>query len=163
MNLVGSTDREAIEGHVQDSLAAAARVPAGARLVDLGSGAGFPGIPIALTRPDVSVTLLETRERRVSFLRHVERLVEADFAVIRGRIEDTPEERFDVVTLRAVADPLKAVPLGLPWANDNGEIWVWTRLRPDSLPWSPHAGIDLGERGAVLRFHARAVSRGTIA
>ena len=69
MNLVGSTAPEEIELHIRDSLAAAAQLPAGCALVDLGSGAGFPGIPIALARPDVRVTLVETRERRVSFLR----------------------------------------------------------------------------------------------
>ena len=59
--------------HVEDSLAAADCLPEGSEIVDLGSGAGFPGVPLALSRPDLRVTLVEIRERRVNFLRHVVR------------------------------------------------------------------------------------------
>lgn len=159
--MVGSIDPDEIEVHIQDSLAAADSVPSGARLADLGSGAGFPGVPIALARPDVRVTLLEVRERRVSFLRHVARSVDAEIEVLRGRIEDGPPEPFDLVTLRAVASPEQAVRLGVPWAKPDGEVWIWTTTPANSLPWAPIGRIDLGDRGAVLRFHASAVSRGT--
>lgn len=161
MNLVGSTDPDEIQVHIRDSLAAADSVPRGARLVDLGSGAGFPGVPIALARPDVTVTLLEVRERRVSFLRHVARSVDAEIEVLRGRIEDVPSEPYDVVTLRAVASPAEAVRLGRLWAKPDGEIWIWTTAAAHSFPWVSCGRIDLGDRGAVLRFHADAVSRGT--
>ena len=161
MNLVGSTSLEEIEVHIQDSLAVAAAVPRDALLVDLGSGAGFPGIPIALSRPDVRVTLVEVRERRVSFLRHVARLVSPSFEVLRARIEDGPGVPFDIATLRAVAPPEEAVPLGAAWVRPEGEVWVWTTIDPRVLPWPHEDRIELPERGAVLRFHAAAVSRGT--
>ena len=62
-NLVGSSEPAALARHVEDSLAVAGYLPDGARVVDLGSGAGFPGIPIAIARPDLLVTLVEIRER----------------------------------------------------------------------------------------------------
>jgi 16S rRNA G527 N7-methylase RsmG len=54
---VGSTAPEALERHVADSLAAAAFLERGIRVVDLGSGAGFPGIPLAIARPDLSLSI----------------------------------------------------------------------------------------------------------
>ena len=161
MNLVGSTSPEDIEVHIRDSVAVAAAIPRDARLVDLGSGAGFPGIPIAISRPDVRVTLVEVRERRVSFLRHVARLITPGFEVLRARIEDGPVAPYDIATLRAVAPPEEAVLLGAAWVRPAGEVWVWTTVDPQSLPWPPEDRIDLPERGAVLRFQAAAVSRGT--
>lgn len=90
--------------HVLNSLAVSAFVPSDAAVVDVGSGAGLPGIPLALARPDLMVTLLEPLERRAAFLGvAVEELGLADrVRVIRGRAEEH-KGRYDVVTCRAVA------------------------------------------------------------
>lgn len=92
------------ERHIFNS-AAVARLPAqGARVVDVGSGAGLPGIPLAIARPDLSIVLLESLLRRASFLGEVvsELGLGDRVQVVRGRAEEF-EERFDVVTARAVA------------------------------------------------------------
>ena len=162
MNLVGSLEREALETHLADALAAAPHLAAGARVVDLGSGAGLPGIPLAVARPDVAFTLVEIRERRVHFLRHVVRVLELETRVERVRLEDPPDQAFDVATLRAVAPPAVALASARPWVADQGEIWIWTREPAGSLPWPVHASIPLpGDRGAVLRVQAREVPRTT--
>ncbi len=92
------------ERHILNSVAVAPLVGAGARVVDVGSGAGLPGIPLAILRPDVSVTLLEPLLRRFTFLEEVvaELGLGAQVSVVRGRAEEH-EATYDVVTCRAVA------------------------------------------------------------
>ncbi|MGY2001518.1 16S rRNA (guanine(527)-N(7))-methyltransferase RsmG [Blastococcus sp. SYSU DS1024] len=97
------------ERHVLNSAAVAEAVPRDARVVDVGSGAGLPGIPLGLARPDIALTLVEPMARRVEFLEEAV----ADLAgpsiwrVVRGRAEDrsvvAAVGRVDVVTARAVA------------------------------------------------------------
>jgi 16S rRNA (guanine527-N7)-methyltransferase len=74
-----------------------------ARLIDVGSGAGFPGLPIKILRPDLHVTLIESNQKKVTFLREVIRsLTLTNIDVFHGRAEDYAEATGDVVTLRAV-------------------------------------------------------------
>ncbi len=126
MNLVGSLERVDIEVHFEDSLAVVDQIPKGIRLADLGSGAGLPGIPIAIARPDLDLTLVEIREKRVHFLRHIVRTLGLDIRVERRRLEDPPPERFDIATMRAVASPDASQKLGVPWLCSDGELWIWT-------------------------------------
>jgi 16S rRNA (guanine527-N7)-methyltransferase len=99
------------ERHVLNSAAVAEAVPEGAHVVDVGSGAGLPGIPLGLARPDVRLTLVEPMARRVEFLEEVVAELAApaglEWRVIRGRAEDRSVAgavgRVDVVTARAVA------------------------------------------------------------
>jgi 16S rRNA (guanine527-N7)-methyltransferase len=99
------------ERHVLNSAAVAEAVPAGARVVDVGSGAGLPGIPLGLARPDVELTLVEPMARRVEFLEEVVGELAGPaglrWRVIRGRAEDRSVlgavGAVDVVTARAVA------------------------------------------------------------
>jgi 16S rRNA (guanine527-N7)-methyltransferase len=73
------------------------------RLIDLGSGAGFPGLPIKIWRPDLRVTLIESNQKKATFLREVARSLELkDVAVFGGRAEGYSGDRAGVVTLRAV-------------------------------------------------------------
>jgi 16S rRNA (guanine527-N7)-methyltransferase len=101
------------ERHILNSAAVAEAVPEGARVVDVGSGAGLPGIPLGLARPDVTLTLVEPMSRRVEFLDlAVAELARArgrdqPWQVVRGRAEERPVVaavgKVDVVTARAVA------------------------------------------------------------
>jgi 16S rRNA (guanine527-N7)-methyltransferase len=74
------------------------------RVADIGSGAGFPGIPLKLWRPEISLTLVESNHKKATFLREVGRtLTLTDINILNVRAEDVPvDQRFDVVTLRAV-------------------------------------------------------------
>ncbi|NEK84910.1 16S rRNA (guanine(527)-N(7))-methyltransferase RsmG [Blastococcus saxobsidens] len=97
------------ERHVLNSAAVAEAVPAGARVVDVGSGAGLPGIPLGLARPDVTLTLVEPMARRVEFLEEAvaDLAGSSSWRVVRGRAEDrgvvSSVGPVDVVTARAVA------------------------------------------------------------
>jgi 16S rRNA (guanine527-N7)-methyltransferase len=159
MNLVGSTDPAALERHFADSLAAAVHLPMSARVVDLGSGAGFPGIPIALARHDLRLTLVEVREKRLAFLRHVVRELRLEVEVRAASIDSGPEEPFDFALLRAVAPPERSLEIGARWVRPSGQIWIWAG--PDGALPGAHA-LPLASGGNILRVRAADFSRGTI-
>jgi 16S rRNA (guanine527-N7)-methyltransferase len=72
-------------------------------LLDFGSGAGFPGIPIAICRPEIRVALAESQGKKASFLREAVRTLKLNAEVVQQRVESLPpERRFSVVTMRAV-------------------------------------------------------------
>ncbi len=118
--LIGPREADRLwERHVVNSLAVSPFIADGSAVVDVGSGAGLPGIPVALARPDLAITLLEPLERRARFLTlTVEELgLTERVRVIRDRAE-THGGFYDVVTCRAVAPLTKLLawtaPLFLP-------------------------------------------------
>jgi 16S rRNA (guanine527-N7)-methyltransferase len=103
INLTAIRDEDGIlSRHFVESIACARALPAGiATLLDFGSGAGFPGIPIALCRPEISVTLAESQGKKAAFLQEALRVMGLSATVHSGRAEALAAE-FDCVTLRAV-------------------------------------------------------------
>jgi 16S rRNA (guanine527-N7)-methyltransferase len=109
--------------HLLNSAALAEFVPAAAKVIDVGSGAGLPGIPLALARPDLHVTLLEPMSRRVSFLEEVVAdLGLGGVQVRRGRAEDVPARSIDVAVARAVAPLDRLVAMTLPMLRRGGRL-----------------------------------------
>ena len=110
LNLSAVRDEEGIlSRHFVESIACAQALPAGiATLVDFGSGAGLPGIPIALCRPGIFVTLAESQGKKAAFLQEAVRVLGLTAAVHVGRAELLTEP-FDCVTLRAVDRMAEAV------------------------------------------------------
>ena len=112
MNLTAITDDEGVaEKHFADSLLPLTMValPAGASLVDVGSGAGFPGLPMALARPDLQVTFLDSLQKRLTFLAQLTQKLEVPARMLHARAEDAGQdpqyrEQFDIATARAVAN-----------------------------------------------------------
>ncbi len=150
------------ERHVLNSAAVAEAVPAGARVVDVGSGAGLPGIPLGLARPDVALTLVEPMARRVEFLDEAVAALAAahgrPWRVVRGRAEErsvvTAVGPVDVVTARAVAPLPRLVG------------WCRGLMRPGSQLVALVGARALGELPAMVPdleaagmrdVHARAV------
>lgn len=117
---------------------------------DVGSGAGLPGIPLALTRPDLEITLLEPLLRRTTFLEEVVRLLGlANVTVVRGRAEEVLGKLppVDVVTARAVAPLERLAGWGLPLLRPHGEMAV---LKGDTAEEELRAArAALGRLGAV--------------
>lgn len=105
MNIVSKNDLDSLlERHILDSLTPIAFIPETGRLIDIGSGAGFPGIPIALIRPQIKITLLESRHKKVLFLREARnRLNLENVSIEEGRLEDfAPASLYDIATIRAL-------------------------------------------------------------
>jgi 16S rRNA (guanine527-N7)-methyltransferase len=99
-------------------------VPEEASLVDIGSGAGLPGIVLAIVRPDITVTLLEPLLRRTTFLDEcVDELKLSNVEVVRGRAEELAGKQvFDVVSARAVAPLDKLLTWSMPLLRDGGQL-----------------------------------------
>jgi 16S rRNA (guanine527-N7)-methyltransferase len=96
---------------------------AAARLADLGSGAGFPGIPIKLWAPQISVTLIESNHKKATFLREVARsLTLTDINIQNTRAEALPPSSFDVVTLRAVERLHEVLPVAADLLAPGGRL-----------------------------------------
>jgi 16S rRNA (guanine527-N7)-methyltransferase len=103
---------KAVSGHLLDSLAVSPYVT-GTRVLDVGSGAGFPGIPIAVARPDIQVVLLDSSHKKAAFLRQaVAELQLKNTAVICERVESwQAAEKFDWIISRALADIAEFIAL----------------------------------------------------
>jgi 16S rRNA (guanine527-N7)-methyltransferase len=112
--------------HILNSAALGELVGDGERVADIGSGAGLPGIPLALAAPGVRVILIEPLLRRADFLTEATQLLGMDTAVIRGRAEDPAVQReageMDVVTSRAVASLDKLTRWCFPLLRLNGRM-----------------------------------------
>jgi 16S rRNA (guanine527-N7)-methyltransferase len=128
VNLTAITDpNEAWSRHVLDALTLApllADLPAGARVLDVGSGGGVPGIPLAIARPDLRVTLLDATEKKIAFLRAVvTELGLANVDAVCGRAEEVELGAvFDVVVARAVAKLPTLLGWTAPFAKRGGQL-----------------------------------------
>jgi 16S rRNA (guanine527-N7)-methyltransferase len=106
-----------------EGLAEARRPTAETRLADLGSGAGFPGIPIKLWAPNIALTLIESNHKKAAFLREVARaLTLTDINIQNARAETLPPSTFDVVTLRAVERLAEVLPVAAALLAPSGRL-----------------------------------------
>ncbi len=118
--LIGPREGDRIwDRHIFNCLPVTQLLPQGASLFDIGSGAGLPGIVIALARPDLKVTLIEPLERRVEFLKEATAGLEIE--VIRGRAQDVKKSA-DFVTARAVAPLEKLKKISWHLLKTNGAL-----------------------------------------
>ncbi len=118
--LIGPREGERIwERHIFNCLHITTLLPEEASLFDIGSGAGLPGVVIALARPDLKVTLIEPLERRVEFLK--EATAGLDIEVIRGRAQDVKKSA-EYVTARAVAPLEKLKKMSWHMVKTNGSL-----------------------------------------
>ena len=125
--LMGPRERPRLwDRHVLNSAAAASHISSGESVVDIGSGAGLPGIPLALARPDLRMSLVEPLLRRATFLEEIVDVLGIDVRVIRGRAEEKGVIRqagqADVVTSRAVAPLGKLAAWSAPLLRTGGRM-----------------------------------------
>jgi 16S rRNA (guanine527-N7)-methyltransferase len=129
-NLVRFGSRaELVERHIHEALAAAPLLEGRGRLLDVGSGAGLPGVPLLAVRPQWRGVLLEPRQKRWAFLRTVVRELGLSADVVRLRYQDFAlAGTYDRITCRALGGQRAF----LAWARDRltttGEVWLWTTV-----------------------------------
>src|SRR5262245_20720153 len=161
--LIGSADPVwIVERLVLDSLLFLRVLPSTAqRILDLGSGAGLPGVPLKIVRPDIELTMIEARHRRASFLSTVVRELALDrIRVVHARAEEVVSEfmgAFDAVVMRCAGKAERIVPLAMKMVRAGGVIVVSGPPRPSTRPdggdWVTVAGVKPREtrRFAVIR------------
>ena len=124
--LIGTREAPRLwERHVLNCAVVQELIPSGARLVDVGSGAGLPGLCLAIARPDLSITLVEPLERRVTWLDEVTAdLALQNVRVVRARAEQARKDvgPVDVVTARAVSALVGLMDITLPLLKGSGEL-----------------------------------------
>lgn len=128
-NLTSITDPlEIAVKHFLDSIAPAPIIPPDASLLDIGSGGGFPGIPLKILMPSLSVTLIDASRKKVSFLKHVIRMLDLDnIEACHVRAEDLSgnnifEKTYDVIISRALSSTVNFVQMSLPLLTKEGFI-----------------------------------------
>jgi 16S rRNA (guanine527-N7)-methyltransferase len=162
INLTAITeDRDMVIKHVLDSLAyrkGFAPAP-GLKLLDMGSGAGFPAIPLRLAHPEIAVTLVESIKKKASFLRHIIRTLKlSGINVVDKRTEELADSllaTFDVVTARAFADVGTALAAGTPFLKPGG-LMVLSRGPEESVgdQQMARAGVILEKRIPITLPHS---------
>ncbi|MCC6763318.1 MAG: 16S rRNA (guanine(527)-N(7))-methyltransferase RsmG [Deltaproteobacteria bacterium] len=120
------SSRELVDRHLLDSLAISPLLPLRGTVVDLGSGAGFPGLPLAIVRPHQPFVLVESKQRKASFLSEVRRTLGLhNVEVIAGRAETPPSgyvHQAAVVISRAVWSDEGLVAVAAAWVNEDGML-----------------------------------------
>lgn len=130
------------ERHVLDSLRGAACMPAGARrILDLGSGAGLPGVPVAIAIPDARVTLAERRRNRAAFLEFVVDELSLDNVLVHAGDATDLAGPFDACLARAFGDAEEAWRMALPRLSPGGVLLYWAGRSFDPGRGAPEGAL----------------------
>jgi 16S rRNA (guanine527-N7)-methyltransferase len=165
INLTAIRDpEECVTRHFGESLFLAKSLPLHGSLLDIGSGAGFPGLALKIVFPGISITLLEPVAKKRAFLKEAARACGFTHVEVRGdRLEDfvhaTPAPAFDFATMRAVGSLDVLVPIAAKCIKANGKLLLWlsqeqaARLAPIGcgIAWSEPLHIPLTRTGEVWR------------
>ena len=146
-----------------EGLAEARSPKAEARVADLGSGAGFPGVPIKIWAPNITLTLIESNHKKATFLRELARtLTLTDVNIQNARAETLPPSTYDVVTLRAVERLPKVLPVAAMLLAPNGRLALLisssqldsTRSTLPDLTWAVPISIPNSQSRILLAGQA---------
>ena len=145
---------EVAEKHFFDSIAATLFLGQEKSLVDIGSGGGFPGIPLKIMNPSLKMIMIDASRKKVNFLKHVIRMLKLEnIDAVHARVEDLKADqsfskRFDIVISRAFTDLSRFVDLSWPLLNVNGRIYAMKgkHLEMEITP-------DLSERFECNTYH----------
>ncbi|MEA2019245.1 MAG: 16S rRNA (guanine(527)-N(7))-methyltransferase RsmG [Campylobacterota bacterium] len=119
-NLTASLKDEEIQNNIVDSIYPLKFIDDFSSLVDIGTGAGYPGMLLAIARPETKVTLVEPRAKRVAFLNFVKSALKLENVIIlQNRIEDIKAQNFDIITSRAVTNTTLLLELTEHIKDDN--------------------------------------------
>ncbi len=136
MSLISSRDESrVVERHFLDSLESIKFIPEGAKILDIGSGAGFPGIPIKIVRNDIHVDLLEPKLKKFTFLNHLVETLELSVGIYEERVEyfssDNSENRdiYDIIFSRSVGNLKWFTKAVIPILLPDGKIITYKGSR----------------------------------
>ena len=164
VNLTAVRDRsEMVTAHIADSLAARPFLE-GETILDVGTGPGFPGLPLAIVEPEREFTLLDSNNKKIMFVQHVAGLLGlTNVRAVKGRGEDyAPGHRFDTVIARALAALPRLVEIAGHHVREGGVFvalkgrYPTAELQELTAPWSYEVeeldvpGLESGSRHAVL-------------
>ncbi|MDT8338920.1 MAG: 16S rRNA (guanine(527)-N(7))-methyltransferase RsmG [Sulfurimonas sp.] len=122
-NLTGARDEKTVDKFIYDSIFPITFLPKCKNLLDIGTGAGFPGLILAMGLPDTEVTLVEPLAKRASFLQFIKaNLNLSNVRVVKKRVEEMPSEIFDLVTSRAVTDTEMLLKLSENFRDKNSKL-----------------------------------------
>ncbi len=167
LNLTAIRDRnEMVTGHIDDSLTVQPLLR-GTRILDVGTGAGFPGLPLAIVEPDRDFHLIDSNNKKIMFVQHVAGLLGLDnVTAVKARSEDyAPGYRFDTVIARAVAALPRLVEIAGHHVGEGGVFVALKGRYPEEelqlMPDTWHSnvtelkvpGLEAGSRHAVLIEH----------
>jgi 16S rRNA (guanine527-N7)-methyltransferase len=151
-----------IRRHLLESIQCAQILPrlsAESTLLDFGSGAGLPGVPIAICRPEINVTLAESQRKKAAFLQEVVRSLDINAKVFDGRVEEMPlKKSFSVVTLRAVDKMVEACRSAVPRIASRGWLALFATNETEAelkaalpeITWQQKLPIFDLDRGVLL-------------
>jgi 16S rRNA (guanine527-N7)-methyltransferase len=164
VNLTAVREAEAIVArHFGESFFAAERLAPklGETVIDLGSGAGFPGLPMAMSAPAVEVTLIESNRRKAAFLNEVISGLQLKNARVFSRRAETYPEQADLVTMRAVEKFDKAVPVALKMVREGGRIALMIGASQVGTAKALADGVRWEDSIPVPGGHSRVLAVGT--
>ncbi len=147
INLTSITDdTEIVIKHFIDSLTVSGFVQDGSQVLDIGTGAGFPGIPLAIVNETLNITVLDAREKRIFFINEVLRELEiANVMTAFSRAEDTDNKikrnYFDYVLTRAVGNIDEVLSISTPYVKDSGRI-ILMRGKDGKSEWEDFNNIN---------------------
>lgn len=155
-----------VQRQVGESLFAGRMLQSAANLLDVGSGAGFPGIPLKLLFPHLQVTLAESQGKKASFLREAGRVLELDLTVWPQRVEALPlAQRFGAVTMRAVDNSGAVFAAAGERVAAGGALLRYVSANEDALQegWCEAEELPIPlSKGRIIRFERHDVPRGTL-
>lgn len=146
INLTAITEPEEVKvKHFLDSCSAAELLPGGASVLDIGSGAGFPGLPLKIVRPDLTVTLLDSVNKKVAFVSDVvAELKLSGVTAVHARIEDFPHKgEYDAVVSRAVAELSTLAEYALPFVKIGGAFIAYKSEKAEAEAEAAASAITL--------------------
>ena len=122
-NLTGAKDEKTIDEFIYDAVFPISFLPSAKTLLDIGTGAGFPGMILAFALPETEVTLVEPLTKRASFLQFVKADLKLyNVRVVKKRVEQMDSEIFDIVTSRAVTDTQMLLDLSKNFRNEDSKL-----------------------------------------
>jgi len=152
-NLTGAKDDRTVNEFIYDAVFPVSFLPPAKNLLDIGTGAGFPGMILAFALPDTQVTLVEPLAKRASFLQFVKAdLGLLNVTVVKKRVEEMPAQIFELITSRAVTDTKMLLKLSENFRDENSKLLFYKgeRVFDEVKETMPHKIIKTKNRHYLL-------------